>query len=63
MFQVKEHTPVPSLSTIFTFGLVVEFIKKFGGASPAPLPKQKQMQALDDDEMESCFKIDLRDVL
>jgi hypothetical protein len=27
------------------------------------LPKQKQMQALDDDEMESCFKIDLRDVL
>ncbi len=30
--------------------------------SPAPLPEQEQMQALDDEGMESSSKIDLRDV-
>jgi hypothetical protein len=30
--------------------------------SPAPLPKQKQMRALNSEEMESCSNIDLKDV-
>ncbi len=31
--------------------------------SPTPLPKQKQMWVLDVEEMESSFKIDLKEVL
>jgi hypothetical protein len=30
----KEHTPIPSPSVVFTFGLIVESIKELGGASP-----------------------------
>jgi hypothetical protein len=33
MLQVKECTLTPSPFIIFTFGLVVEFIKGFGGVS------------------------------
>jgi hypothetical protein len=33
MLQAREHAPTPYFSIIFTFGLVVEFIKEFGGAS------------------------------
>ncbi len=33
MLQAKEHTPTFYPSIVFTFGLVVESIKEFGGAS------------------------------
>jgi hypothetical protein len=29
----KEHTPTLSPSVVFTFGLIVEYIKELGGAS------------------------------
>jgi hypothetical protein len=32
MLQARECTLTPYLSIVFTFGLVVEFIKEFGGA-------------------------------
>ncbi len=35
MLQARERNPTPSPSTIFTFGLTVESIKEFGGASPS----------------------------
>jgi hypothetical protein len=33
MLQAKEHAPTSYLSALFTFGLIVESIKEFGGAS------------------------------
>jgi hypothetical protein len=33
MLQAKEHTPTPSPSVVFTFGIIVESIKELGGAS------------------------------
>jgi hypothetical protein len=33
MLRAKEHAPTPCPSTIFTFKLVVDFTKEFGGAS------------------------------
>jgi len=33
MLQVREGSPTPSPFVVFTFGLIVEFIKEFGGAS------------------------------
>jgi len=33
MLRAREHTLIPYPSIVFTFGLVVEFIKEFGGAS------------------------------
>lgn len=29
VLQARAHTPIPYPSTIFTFGLVIEFIKEF----------------------------------
>jgi len=31
VLQAKEHTPIPYPFDVFTFGLVVEFIKMLGG--------------------------------
>jgi len=36
VLQAKEHTPTPSPSIVFTFGLVVESIKEVEGASICP---------------------------
>jgi len=33
VLQTKEHTPTPYPSVVFTFGLTLESIKEFGGAS------------------------------
>jgi len=33
VLRTREHTPTSYPSTIFTFGLIVESIKEFGGAS------------------------------
>jgi hypothetical protein len=33
VLQAKEHTPIPSPSILFTFGLEVESIKELGGTS------------------------------
>jgi len=33
MLQAREHTPTPSPSVVFTFGIIVESIKELGGAS------------------------------
>jgi hypothetical protein len=41
MLRVREHTLTPSPSVVFTFGLVVEFIKELGGAALAQ-PKTKK---------------------
>jgi len=44
VLRVKEHTPTPYPSTIFTFELVVESIKEFGGASiDTPITKHFTM--------------------
>jgi hypothetical protein len=33
MLRTKERAPTPSPFVVFTFGLVIEFIKELGGAS------------------------------
>jgi len=33
VLRAKEHTPTPSPSVVFTFGLAIESIKELGGAS------------------------------
>jgi hypothetical protein len=33
MLRTKERTPTPFPFVVFTFGLIVESIKEFGGAS------------------------------
>jgi hypothetical protein len=33
MLQDKKHAPIPSPSNVFTFGLTIESIKEFRGAS------------------------------
>jgi hypothetical protein len=33
VLRAKVHTPTPYPFVVFTFGLVVEFIKEFGGVS------------------------------
>jgi hypothetical protein len=32
VLRAKEHTPIPYLFVVFTFGFEVESIKEFGGA-------------------------------
>jgi hypothetical protein len=47
MLLTKEHTPTLSPSIVFTFGLIVEYIKELGGASTkfalhgTPHPRRK----------------------
>jgi hypothetical protein len=33
MLRAKKHTPTPSPSIVFTFGLVIKSIKEFGDVS------------------------------
>jgi len=33
VLRIREHTPIPYPFVVFTFGLAVESIKEFGGAS------------------------------
>jgi hypothetical protein len=48
VLQTKELTPTHYPLIVFTFGLIVEFIKEFEGASNMIIHGQNHVKSLDD---------------